>query len=155
MTEASHSTSQGPTSTADVRKTPPGCRSTRAAILGESFLCRPLVTTHQDSPSHVAHPSGTAKVSEVPNELLALAEMLQSWETFDGHLAAMESAGLALTAGDLAHALGKLDQAGALWFDDEFLKELGRQASRPAAPIGSMVWCTRDRPRNARRAASG
>jgi hypothetical protein len=128
------------------RESRPSASEPGQPFAGKRFVCRHLVTTHLDSPSRIAHPSGTTGVGEVPNELLALAEMLQSWATFDEHLASMESAGLTLTGGDLANALGRLEQAGALWLADDFLRELGGQACRPPAPIGSMVWCTRDRP---------
>ena len=104
------------------RESRPSASEPGQPFAGKRFVCRHLVTTHLDSPSRIAHPSGTTGVGEVPNELLALAEMLQSWATFDEHLASMESAGLTLTGGDLANALGRLEQAGALWLADDFLR---------------------------------
>ncbi|MGA2641483.1 MAG: hypothetical protein ABSG21_11360 [Spirochaetia bacterium] len=113
---------------------------------GKRFLCRPLVTSRLDSYSRLVHVPGSTAVGEIQNELLALTESLQSWATFDEHLAALESAGLALTGHEFASALERIQQLGALWFADDFLTTLGNQQARPAAPISSFVWCTRDRP---------
>jgi len=111
------------------------------------FTCRPLVTSRIDSHSCLVHAPGSTAVGEIDNELLALAQSLQSWATFDEHLAALESAGHSLSGHELFAALEGLHQQGVLWFADDFLESLRRQRPRQSAPINSMVWCTRDRPR--------
>ena len=113
---------------------------------GKRFLCRPLSTSRVDGDSRLVHVSGARAAEVVENGILALAERLQTWATFDEHLSAMESAGMALSGRDLAGALEELQRIGALWFADDFLKALGGHAPRPAAPIETLVWCTKDRP---------
>jgi hypothetical protein len=115
------------------------------------FVCRPLVSSRVTSESRLVYFPAAGGPAEMENDLLALSRSLQIWATFDEHLLALESAGHALTGHELAGALERLQQAGALWFDDEFMGELSSQETPIPPPITRFVVCTRDRPRELRR----
>jgi hypothetical protein len=115
-------------------------------LTGKRFLCRPLVTTRADINSRLVHVPGLPSTGQVENGLLALADHLQSWATFEEHLQALESSGLTLTAREFGNALEVLQRAGVLWRDEDFLGALVRQSPRKPAVINRLVWCTRNRP---------
>jgi hypothetical protein len=115
-------------------------------LTGKRFLCRPLATVRVDDTSRLVHAPGAQRAGQLENGLLALAEGLDSWATFDEHLRRLGSFGLSLSARDFTQALESLQEVGALWLEEDFLGALAQQAPRQPAPITRLAWCTRERP---------